>query len=204
MRHRSRPPPLVRARRARPAAYTVYVSNERGNSITILDSETLEVVERGPGRPAPARHQPQPRRQVALHPRLGRQHRAGDGHRDAPDHPRRCPPAPTPSSACCDPSGNPLYVANEDDNLVTAIDVETRSIRAEIPVGIEPEGMGISPDGKVRGQHLRDHQHGAFHRHRDATRSSPTCWWTSARASPSSPATASCSTSRPRSAARSA
>ena len=47
------------------------------------------------------------------------------------------------------PSGNPLYVANEDDNLVTAIDVETRTIRAEIPVGIEPEGMAVSPDGKV-------------------------------------------------------
>ena len=28
--------------------------------------------------------------------------------------------------------------------------------------------MGVSPDGKMRGQHLRDHQHGAFHRHRDA------------------------------------
>ena len=47
------------------------------------------------------------------------------------------------------PSGNPLYVANEDDNLVTAIDVEARSILAEIPVGIEPEGMGVSPDGKT-------------------------------------------------------
>ena len=27
------------------AAYTVYVSNEKGNSITVLDSETLEVLE---------------------------------------------------------------------------------------------------------------------------------------------------------------
>ena len=64
----SSPPPLVRL--AAPAgAYTVYVSNERGNSITILDSETLEVVDGDPGRPAPARHQPQPGRQVALHPR---------------------------------------------------------------------------------------------------------------------------------------
>ena len=118
--------------------------------------------------------------------------------------PTRCPPGPDPELGVLHPSGNPLYVANEDDNLVTAIDVETRSIRAEIPVGIEPEGMGISPDGKFAGQHLRDHQHGAFHRHRDAPRSSPTCSSTSARASPSSPGTASSSTSRPRSAARSA
>ena len=29
-------------------AYTVYVSNERGNSITVIDSETMEVVEEIP------------------------------------------------------------------------------------------------------------------------------------------------------------
>ena len=74
----------------------------------------------------------------------------------------------------------------------------------EIPVGVEPEGMGVSPDGKMAGQHLRDHQHGAFHRHRRPTRSSTTCWSTSGRASPSSPPTTPRSGSRPRSAARSA
>ena len=42
-----------------------------------------------------------------------------------------------------------LYAANEDDNLVTVIDVESRSVASEIPVGVEPEGMGISPDGKT-------------------------------------------------------
>ena len=44
------------------------------------------------------------------------------------------------------PSGNPLYIANEDDNLVTVTDTENHTILAEIPVGVEPEGMGISPD----------------------------------------------------------
>ena len=39
------------------------------------------------------------------------------------------------------PSGNPLYIANEDDNLVTVVDIETDRIMAEIPVGVEPEGM---------------------------------------------------------------
>ena len=46
------------------------------------------------------------------------------------------------------PSGNPLYIANEDDNLVTVTDTETRTSLAEVPVGVEPEGMGISPDTK--------------------------------------------------------
>lgn len=47
------------------------------------------------------------------------------------------------------PSGNPLYIANEDDNLVTVVDTQTHKVLAEIPVGVEPEGMGVSPDGKV-------------------------------------------------------
>ena len=47
------------------------------------------------------------------------------------------------------PDGAKIYAANEDDNLVTVIDVASRSVDAEIPVGVEPEGMGISPDGKI-------------------------------------------------------
>src|SRR3546814_10498078 len=42
-----------------------------------------------------------------------------------------------------------LYAANEDDNLVTVIDLESGTAVAEIPVGVEPEGMGVSPDGKT-------------------------------------------------------
>ena len=29
------------------------------------------------------------------------------------------------------------------------VDIETDKVLAEIPVGVEPEGMGISPDGKL-------------------------------------------------------
>ena len=39
-------------------AYTVYVSNEKGNSITVLDSATLEVQGDDPGRQPAARHHP--------------------------------------------------------------------------------------------------------------------------------------------------
>ena len=56
---------------------------------------------------------------------------------------------PDPELFILHPSGNPLYVANEDDNLVTVLDVEQNKIIAEVPVGVEPEGMGISPDGKI-------------------------------------------------------
>ena len=32
---------------------------------------------------------------------------------------------------------------------MTAIDLEERKVVAEVPVGVEPEGVGISPDGKI-------------------------------------------------------
>ena len=59
------------------------------------------------------------------------------------------PSGPDPELFVLHPSGNPLYIANEDDNLVTVVDVETRQVLAEVPVGVEPEGMGVSPDGKI-------------------------------------------------------
>jgi YVTN family beta-propeller protein len=43
--------------------------------------------------------------------------------------------------------GSPVYIANEDDALMTAIDLEQRKVIAEVPVGVEPEGVSISPDG---------------------------------------------------------
>ncbi|GCC48681.1 hypothetical protein chiPu_0032581, partial [Chiloscyllium punctatum] len=42
-----------------------------------------------------------------------------------------------------------MYVANENDNTVTVIDLEKRARLGDIQVGVEPEGMTISPDGKI-------------------------------------------------------
>ncbi len=56
---------------------------------------------------------------------------------------------PDPEQFILDASGNPLYVANEDDSQVTIIDIEKNKVLAEVPVGVEPEGMGLSPDGKI-------------------------------------------------------
>lgn len=130
------------------AAYTVFVSNERGNSITAIDGETLEVIEEVPvgQRPRGINMSPDGKWLYIL--------ASDDNHVQVMDTGTRkivhtLPSGPDPELGVLHPSGNPLYVANEDDNLVTAIDVEARNILAEIPVGIEPEGMGVSPDGKV-------------------------------------------------------
>jgi PQQ-dependent catabolism-associated beta-propeller protein len=47
------------------------------------------------------------------------------------------------------PDDRHLWIANEDDAVTTVVDVETRKVVAQINVGIEPEGMAVSPDGKI-------------------------------------------------------
>ena len=47
------------------------------------------------------------------------------------------------------PDGETLYIANEDDAMVTVVDMVDKMIIDDIPVGVEPEGMGLSDDGKV-------------------------------------------------------
>jgi YVTN family beta-propeller protein len=41
-----------------------------------------------------------------------------------------------------------LYVANEDSATATVLDTKTGKIVARVPVGKEPEGVRVSPDGK--------------------------------------------------------
>jgi YVTN family beta-propeller protein len=41
-----------------------------------------------------------------------------------------------------------LYVANEDSATATVLDTRTGKIVARVPVGKEPEGVRVSPDGK--------------------------------------------------------
>ena len=61
---------------------------------------------------------------------------------------RHLPAGSDPELAALHPDGRRLFVANEDDNMVTVVDVERGVVLREIPVGVEPEGMGISPDGR--------------------------------------------------------
>ena len=47
-----------------------------------------------------------------------------------------------------DPDGKVIYIANEDDSLVTIMDIKSGDVLGEVPVGVEPEGMTVSPDNK--------------------------------------------------------
>jgi YVTN family beta-propeller protein len=42
-----------------------------------------------------------------------------------------------------------MYIANEDHSAVSFLDLKTARIVREVAVGPEPEGVGVSPDGKL-------------------------------------------------------
>jgi len=44
---------------------------------------------------------------------------------------------------------NPLYVSNENDALVSVFEIPSGKKLASIPTGVEPEGMAVSPDGNT-------------------------------------------------------
>lgn len=134
---------------AEPArAYTAYVTNEKDNSITVIDTEKLEVIKTF---------------KVGQRPRgivISKDGKwlivcTSDDNiiqvYDAKTYEfvKTLPSGPDPELLILHPTGNPLYVANEDDNLVTVVDINEGTIISDVPVGVEPEGMGISPDGKV-------------------------------------------------------
>jgi len=124
-------------------AFTAYVSNEKGNSISIIDTNKLEVTKTVKVGQRP--------RGIALSQDGGQLFIcAGDDDVIQILDTKTLaivgdlPSGPDPELLILSPDGKLLYTSNENDNLVTAIDVASRKIVAEIPVGVEPEGMALS------------------------------------------------------------
>src|SRR3989440_3883246 len=44
--------------------------------------------------------------------------------------------------------GTRLYIANEDAGTASVTDVKQNKVIASMPVGLEPEGVALSPDGR--------------------------------------------------------
>lgn len=59
------------------------------------------------------------------------------------------PSGEDPEQFVLHPDDRHLYIANEDDAITTVVDTESRTVVAQIDVGIEPEGMAVSPDGRI-------------------------------------------------------
>jgi PQQ-dependent catabolism-associated beta-propeller protein len=129
-------------------AFTAYVSNEKSNTISVIDTEKLAVVSTI---------------KVGQRPRgieLSKDGKfilvaVGDDDTiqmiDTATHAvvAILPSGPDPELFTQDATGKTLYVANENDNTVTIIDMEKRIPLGEVQVGVEPEGIGLSPDGKT-------------------------------------------------------
>jgi PQQ-dependent catabolism-associated beta-propeller protein len=129
-------------------ANTAYITNEKGNSVSVVDTVTLEVMKTF---------------KVGQRPRgiaLSKDDAflficAGDDDTIQIVDARTgkivgdLPSGPDPEQLRLSPDGATLFVANENDALLTAIDIGSREVVTQFRVGVEPEGVAVSPDGKV-------------------------------------------------------
>ena len=128
-------------------AATAYVSNEKDDSISVIDLDSLEVTAT---------------LDVGMRPRgllLSSDNKllyicASDSDRvQVMDLATRkiikeLPSGADPEQFALHPNDRWLYISNEDDALVTVVDTQSDEVLAQIEVGVEPEGMAVSPDGK--------------------------------------------------------
>ena len=126
----------------------IFVSNANGNSVSVLDAATLEVIHTIEGIQRPRGITASPDGKVlyvcASDDNLVRVYDTTT-YEELPS----LPSGADPDLFVLHPSGNSLYVSNENDNIVTVVDVTTRQVLAKVPVGVEPEGMGVHPDGTI-------------------------------------------------------
>jgi PQQ-dependent catabolism-associated beta-propeller protein len=130
------------------SAYIAYVSNEKSNTVSVIDTEswtvtkTIKVGQRPRGI------------EFSRNGKLVMVAVGDDDKIEVIDVASQqvvdsLPSGPDPELFTQDAAGKIMYVANENDNTVTVIDLDKRVRVGEIQVGVEPEGMALSPDGKI-------------------------------------------------------
>ena len=134
---------------AAPAAgATIFVSNEKDNTVTVIDSVTLKVtkvIQTG-ARPRGMILTPDFKELIVC---------AGDDNRldivdtETLEIVRTLDSGPDPELLDVDSKGERIYVANEDDGTVTVMERHDGKVLAEITMGVEPEGMAVSPDDRI-------------------------------------------------------
>jgi PQQ-dependent catabolism-associated beta-propeller protein len=126
----------------------IWVTNEKDNTVSVIDIETMEVtrtIETGE----------RPRGITFSHDYKVVYICASDSDAvqvmdpDTGEILHDLPSGEDPEQFALHPDNRHLYIANEDDAITTVVDTETRTVVAQISVGIEPEGMAVSPDGKI-------------------------------------------------------
>ena len=124
------------------SAAEIWVSNEKDDTISVIDVESLEVV-----RTIPTGERP---RGITFSKDFSRLYVcASDSDAVQVMDPEtgkilhELPSGEDPEQFVLHPDDRRLYIANEDDAVTTVVDTETRKVVAQINVGIEPEGEGF-------------------------------------------------------------
>jgi PQQ-dependent catabolism-associated beta-propeller protein len=128
--------------------HEMYVTNEKDNTISVIDTQSLRVL-----RTIPVGKRP---RGITFSRDYSRffvcasdsdavqVFEAASGR-----HLYDLPSGADPEQFALAPDGKHLYIANEDNAVTTVIDVGSRQVVAQIDVGVEPEGMAVSPDSSL-------------------------------------------------------
>src|SRR5215471_7897157 len=115
-------------------ADTIFISNEKDNTVTVVDAATLQVIDTIKVSRRP--------RGIILSPDFKELFvAAGDGDTmDVIDtntlkKTRELDSGPDPELMAVDSKGKNIYIANEDDSLVTIMDIKSGDVIGEVPVG---------------------------------------------------------------------
>lgn len=126
----------------------IWISNEKGNTVSVIDVDTLKVT-----RTIEVGQRP---RGIIFSKDFSRVYVcASDDDTVQVLDPATgkvlhdLPSGYDPEQFALHPNDRFLYIANEDDAITTVVDTQERKVVAQIDVGIEPEGMAVSPDGKI-------------------------------------------------------
>lgn len=126
----------------------IWVSNEKDNTLSVIDLDTLEVT-----RTIPTGERPRGITFAQDHSVLYICASDSDAVQvmdpETGEILHDLPSGEDPEQFVLHPDNRRLYIANEDDAITTVVDTETREVIAQINVGIEPEGMAVSPDGSI-------------------------------------------------------
>ena len=126
----------------------IFISNEKGNNLLVLDPKTYQVVK-------DIKTSRRPRDMHFSADRSKLYVACGDDDViDIVDVAKlevvgKLATGPSPETFAIDEKRRRIYVAAEENATVSVIDIDRNTIVQEIPTGAEPEGVFLSEDGKV-------------------------------------------------------
>ncbi len=124
----------------------VWVADEGGDSLTVIDATTNKVVKTVTGIMGPHNVQVAPDGKTVW--ATSHDNEAVIIDTKSYKERGRIPVGKEPAHVVLTPDGTLAYVSNEEGGTVNAIDTATMKVVATIPVGKGPHGLRVSPNGK--------------------------------------------------------